>query len=576
MKCPQAKPESAAPALTISASSTCFGGGLAVRKLPVTQVPLLAEPLVLLHGWGADSHIWEPVISGLNRIADLWLLDLPGFGESPACFNSDNQACDPHADDPLDDVLSQVLNIAPPQAVYLGWSLGGMLATALAARCPHRVTGLITLASNISFIARKNWPRAMPAQTFNGFYQGFCEAPLLTLKRFCGLQAQGDGNERQVLKWLRHRLPGASLTEVIADTWRPTLGLLAAIDNGAAYNGLTTPGLHLLGEKDVLVPATAGRELAARNPQQRVEVLPNTGHALHVSQPQKVVDLVVEFLRKKKYHLDKRKVAQSFSRAAPSYDSVAGLQRDVGARLLQLLSVQEGVRFKEPEPAHNSDGIVILDLGSGTGYFSEKLRRDYPGAEIIGLDIATGMLQFARRQRQASVHWLCGDAESLPLADQCVDIVFSSLTVQWCEHPAPLIKELKRVLKPGGRLAFSTLGPATLKELRRAWEVVDNFTHVNRFIAAAELQAALDCNAFQALHWGEENRLLHYRELRQLTHELKSLGAHNVNTGRSAGLTGRRRLQALRSAYEQFRQCRGLPATYEVYYFISQAGGADL
>ena len=52
------------------------------------------------------------------------------------------------------------------------------------------------------------------------------------------------------------------------------------------------------------------------------------------------------------------------------------------------------------------------------------------------------------------------------------------------------------------------------------------------------------------------------------THELKSLGAHNLNPGRPEGLTGRARLQGLMAAYEHFRQPQGLPATYQVVYGI--------
>ena len=57
-----------------------------------------------------------------------------------------------------------------------------------------------------------------------------------------------------------------------------------------------------------------------------------------------------------------------------------------------------------------------------------------------------------------------------------------------------------------------------------------------------------------------------YAQVRQLTHELKALGAHNLNPGRPEGLTGKARLQGLMAAYEQFRQPQGLPATYQVVY----------
>jgi len=62
--------------------------------------------------------------------------------------------------------------------------------------------------------------------------------------------------------------------------------------------------------------------------------------------------------------------------------------------------------------------------------------------------------------------------------------------------------------------------------------------------------------------------VLHYPDVRSLTHELKALGAHNLNPGRPAGLTGRARMQGLLQAYERFRQPQGLPATYQVVYAV--------
>ncbi|MOA51724.1 Malonyl-[acyl-carrier protein] O-methyltransferase [compost metagenome] len=65
-----------------------------------------------------------------------------------------------------------------------------------------------------------------------------------------------------------------------------------------------------------------------------------------------------------------------------------------------------------------------------------------------------------------------------------------------------------------------------------------------------------------------ERRVLHYRDLRQLTHELKALGAHNLNPGRPGGLTGRARVLALVEAYERVRDEQGLPASWQVVYGV--------
>jgi malonyl-CoA O-methyltransferase len=181
------------------------------------------------------------------------------------------------------------------------------------------------------------------------------------------------------------------------------------------------------------------------------------------------------------------------------------------------------------------------------------------------------MLNYAREHKPEVSHWLCGDAESLPLADNSVDLMFSSLAIQWCENSAQLFAEVRRVLKPGGKFYVSTLGPGTLHELRLAWQAVDSEVHVNRFYSSEEMQQSILGSGLSVVAWERQERVLFYPVLKNLTHELKALGAHNVNQGKPSGLTGRQRIQNFRAAYETFRQPEGLPATYEVFYGVLQA-----
>lgn len=251
---------------------------------------------------------------------------------------------------------------------------------------------------------------------------------------------------------------------------------------------------------------------------------------------------------------DKRRVAESFSRAAASYDGVAALQREVGAALLARLP-------GDLQPAR------WLDLGSGTGHFSRALAAAYPQAEGIALDIAEGMLRHARPAGGAH-YFVVGDAEYLPLRGGCAELIFSSLALQWCEDFASVLDEARRLLRPGGVLAFSSLCCGTLQELRDSWQAVDGYAHVNRFRSLATYQALCRDSGLQVVSLQVQPEVLHFADLRGLTHELKALGAHNLNPGRPGGLTGRARVRALVEAYERFRQPAGLPATYEVIYGV--------
>jgi malonyl-CoA O-methyltransferase len=257
-----------------------------------------------------------------------------------------------------------------------------------------------------------------------------------------------------------------------------------------------------------------------------------------------------------RFVLDSLQVRRSFDRASQDYDRAAILQADVRARLLARLG------YVKLTPA------LIVDAGCGTGHASRALKRLYPSARVIALDIASGMLQAAGRQRGWFRRFdrVRADAAHLPLADASVDLVFSNLMLQWCNDPDALFAEFRRVLKPHGVLSFSTFGPDTLKELRAAWASVDDYTHVNRFIDMHDLGDALVRAQLAEPVLDVENFTLTYGDALALMKDLKAIGAHNVTAGRPAGLTGRGKLQAMTAAYEQRRTGGRLPATYEVVY----------
>ncbi|KFJ92401.1 malonyl-CoA O-methyltransferase [Pseudomonas sp. 1-7] len=253
---------------------------------------------------------------------------------------------------------------------------------------------------------------------------------------------------------------------------------------------------------------------------------------------------------------DKRQVAASFSRAAESYDAVAELQRNVGTQLLARLPASLQPRR-------------WLDLGCGTGYFTRALAERYAQGEGLAVDIAEGMLRHARPQGGAA-HFIAGDAEALPLQSDSVELLFSSLALQWCADFPRVLSEARRVLRPGGVLAFSSLCVGTLQELRDSWQAVDGLVHVNRFRHFEDYQQLCAASGLQVLTLQREAEVLHFPDLRSLTTSLKELGAHNLNPGRPGGLTGRSRIRALIEAYECFRQAQGLPATYQVVYGVLQ------
>ena len=249
----------------------------------------------------------------------------------------------------------------------------------------------------------------------------------------------------------------------------------------------------------------------------------------------------------------------SFDRASASYESAAGLQARVAAELLERLAVFA----LEPR--------VVLDLGAGTGRVTRELKRRYRHALVIALDLAPGMLREARRHQQwwRRFERVCGDALRLPLADASVDVVFSSLMLQWCEPLDTALAECRRVLKPDGFFAFSTFGPDTLHELRGAWASADGYNHVNHFVDVHEVGDALVRAGLMEPVLDVDRVEVGYPDALSLMRDLKAIGAHNVTAGRPRALVGRARLKRMQDAYEAFRRDDRLPATYEVIYGAS-------
>jgi malonyl-CoA O-methyltransferase len=178
------------------------------------------------------------------------------------------------------------------------------------------------------------------------------------------------------------------------------------------------------------------------------------------------------------------------------------------------------------------------------------------------------------RQRTASV---CADVERLPLKSSSVDLIWSNVTLQWAADLPNTLKELRRVLRPGGLLMFSTFGPDTLRELRAAFAAADGRSHVNRFIDMHDIGDMLMHARMADPVMDMEQITMTYGTVRDLMRDLKAIGAHNVTAGRPRGLVGRRSLAAVEQRYEALRRDGVLPATYEVVYghAWAPAGGAD-
>lgn len=261
--------------------------------------------------------------------------------------------------------------------------------------------------------------------------------------------------------------------------------------------------------------------------------------------------------------VDQRQVRRNFARAAPTYDGVAVLQREVGSRMLERLD------YVRIEPRQ------VLDLGCGTGASLAALRERYPRASLIGVDLSEPMLLAGQAQR-SRLRWLlpflrgnrlpllAADATRIPLRQQSIGLLWSNLMLHWVDDPLAVFREVHRLLEVDGLLMFSTFGPDTLKELRASF--ADGHVHAQRFTDMHDYGDMLVECGFSDPVMDAEVLTMTYASFDDLLRDLRQSGGACAMRARRHGLMGRSAWTAARAAYERLACAGRLPATVEVVY----------
>lgn len=237
--------------------------------------------LALIHGWGLGSAAWEPLLEALAPHCRVYLIDLPGYGATPASEAGFAQT-------------AQALIDALPAGVTLcGWSLGGMLALQAALLAPQKTGRLILVGATPSFMQRDDWRPAQAPALLNTFTDAVAHDAATTLQRFITLLNQGDAQARPISR----ALAGRTLDQALPDTatLNRGLGWLRDIDLRTQIPSITTPTLLIHGERDPLMPLAAAQWLNDRLPQAQLETFAGAAHAPFLADPQRFVALASDF-----------------------------------------------------------------------------------------------------------------------------------------------------------------------------------------------------------------------------------------------------------------------------------------
>jgi malonyl-CoA O-methyltransferase len=155
--------------------------------------------------------------------------------------------------------------------------------------------------------------------------------------------------------------------------------------------------------------------------------------------------------------IDKKKLSRRFSKNAHQYDKYAVVQKHMSSHIIDMI--------KEAKPEK------ILEIGCGTGYLTKLILDMFPSAQIRSVDIAPGMIKYARKNIQSEhVNFECVDIEEMDLGIEEYDLVISNATFQWLNNLEKTSEKIIRALRNGGIMCFSTFGENTFNELRLSYD----------------------------------------------------------------------------------------------------------
>jgi pimeloyl-[acyl-carrier protein] methyl ester esterase len=233
--------------------------------------------LVLLHGWGSSSKIWQACITELSKEFQLWCVDLPGHGNSH----------DIEWDESIDQGLELLANSLPPSCVLIAWSLGGVLAQLYLEQYPQRVQSLMLIASTPKFVASEDWPHAMRSSSFAKFVKQYDASPQTTLKQFCALQALHSTASKQIMKALEQAASDQHLDKI-----RWGLRWLQEMDLRNLCLPKDVPIYLLQGENDQVSSIKAAENTAEIWGHVRLFKMADAGHLPFLSHSEQFIDQV--------------------------------------------------------------------------------------------------------------------------------------------------------------------------------------------------------------------------------------------------------------------------------------------
>lgn len=238
--------------------------------------------LVLLHGWGLHSRVWNSCVARWRAQFRCHAIDLPGHGAS----DWDERYSDLRA------WTEAVVASLPARAHVVGWSLGGEIAQLLAATHAQHVRSLVLVSTTPKFVAAQDWPYGTRMDLLENVAKGLSTGYVRMLEDFLALQVRGDEHAARTLATLKEEV----LSQLPhRDALGVGLEILRRSDLRPLLPNIYQPTLVVAGEYDRVALPGAAHFLAQAMPKAQLHTLRRAGHAPFLSHESEFVALCASF-----------------------------------------------------------------------------------------------------------------------------------------------------------------------------------------------------------------------------------------------------------------------------------------
>ena len=237
------------------------------------------EACILLHGWGMNASIFEPLCVALGRYREIYRVDLPGYGGNRWNANLS-----------FEDQAAQIASLVP-RGTLIGWSMGGLYATEMLRQNPGQFKRLVLISSNPCFVQRPDWPCGVKESVFNDFAMEFDQGWAATIRRFLSLQMLGNENARRLIRDLMVQIENTG--EPDAQALKFGLDLLKNADTRPILARCEIPIQMILGQRDALVPSSLALEIGKVNAKIQVDSIATAAHAPFLSHTSQVASTIL-------------------------------------------------------------------------------------------------------------------------------------------------------------------------------------------------------------------------------------------------------------------------------------------